>query len=250
MLNRQSTTFIRGCYLIKNELEINLNLEGAWRKRGLLNRLYYWSIFSFARCKSGFPNNNSEARILDLGCGDGFISNRLYQTGIRNIVAFDYNPLAGRINYPFKCITGRIPDDINLIPEHELFDYVLILGVLHHLDFDKVGEVFLRIGRLLKPGGCVILWEPCDTLTLKLMYFLVKFELLRSFGWFKRTYDCLNSESEIIRGFIDFFYEIKNGAYMVRSDRIMPFKVKAIATCWHGKIMLLESPTISGRRQS
>lgn len=228
--------------MIENEMEINRNLECSWKKRGFLNRIYYRTIFRLAYRRSSFPKSESKARILDLGCGDGTVSRLLHDQGICNIVAFDYNPYVLKFGHPFDIVIGRIPEDMNALRGKGPFDYVLILGVLHHIETEKIHDVFASLSHMMPSTGKVILWEPADNITLRAMYFLIRMNFLMIIDWFKRARGSLLSEEKIINDFIEFFYDAKKGRNHVRKEVISPFVVEYSSTCWHGMTYVMVQP--------
>ena len=103
-------------------------------------------------------------RVLEIGCGVG-TQTALIAGSIPNgkLIANDISPksveharerLAGRNNVEF--ITGNI---VQLeIPGQ--FDLIVLPDVLEHIPVDEHGSLFLKIGRLLKPDGQVVIHIP------------------------------------------------------------------------------------------
>lgn len=108
-------------------------------------------------------------RILDVGCYDGFILNKLWHAGYKNLVGLE--PRLGNIERGLAVRTalglqdgachyhGTLGDKSNFQSE-EPFDVVLCFGVIHHIN-DILGFISQLRG-VLKPGGTLIL----ETLTL------------------------------------------------------------------------------------
>lgn len=90
-------------------------------------------------------------KILDVGCGNGFIS-QLYPNF--NIVGIDISD--GMLAHnPQKWI--KAPAEAIPFPDNH-FDYVVCRSLLHHLEEPEQGlrEMF----RVLKPGGKWVCWDP------------------------------------------------------------------------------------------
>jgi SAM-dependent methyltransferase len=110
-----------------------------------------------------------DLRILDVGCYDGWILNRLWHSGYKNLVGLE--PRLGNIERGLVVRTalgledgarhyhGTLGDKSDFQSE-EPFDVVLCFGVIHHIN-DILGFISQLRG-VLKPGGTLIL----ETLTL------------------------------------------------------------------------------------
>jgi SAM-dependent methyltransferase len=97
-------------------------------------------------------------RILDIGCGDGFVSRRLF-AGIdrKEITAVDINLTEERIRE-----LQRLPGEIRYLreaPTEGVFDLVLVMDVLEHVEEDLP---FLAsvVEKHLTPGGKVMITVP------------------------------------------------------------------------------------------
>ena len=97
-------------------------------------------------------------QLLDIGCGDGWITNKLAERGA-NIIGIDHSESAvnfARNQYPkdnFKvCSIYNIEQFQN-----ETFDGVLLIDILGHVqDLEKV---FSQIKTILKPNGFIVASE-------------------------------------------------------------------------------------------
>ena len=90
-------------------------------------------------------------KVLDVGCGTGFVSQLYPNFDITGIDISD-GMLA---NNPYKWIKASAEE----IPfEDNTFDFVVCRSLLHHLDSPSLGlsEMF----RVLKPGGKWVCWDP------------------------------------------------------------------------------------------
>ncbi len=100
-------------------------------------------------------------RILDIGCGPGDIVEHLPNN--TEYLGFDMSPVyinaarkrfGGRANF----ICQQLDEDI--IKEQELFDIVIAIGVLHHLNDNDAIRLFQLAYQVLKPGGRTITIDP------------------------------------------------------------------------------------------
>jgi SAM-dependent methyltransferase len=101
-----------------------------------------------------------EGRGLDLGCGDGILTDILLQeTGPRILVGVDPDPLETRAaaRFPFYERVHTCPGDA--IPEPSgSFDFVLSNSVLEHIP--NLAGTIAEIGRLLRNGGQFLFTVP------------------------------------------------------------------------------------------
>lgn len=97
-------------------------------------------------------------RILDLGCGGGWLSKILSSNGSQ-VVGIDIS--SGLIKVAKKVSPDSagfiVGDCMNLCLKNNTFDLIICMGVLHHLDLDKT---LLECHRLLNKNGSILLMEP------------------------------------------------------------------------------------------
>src|SRR5579872_2546599 len=87
-----------------------------------------------------------DARILEIGCADGWLGKHLKEHGWKNYVGLDLKPPAD--------IVGDIRDWKNLGLEPESFDVIFAFEVLEHV------PCFQECFDLLKPGGNLMATSP------------------------------------------------------------------------------------------
>jgi len=102
------------------------------------------------------------SRALDVGCGSGVIAEHLAETASR-VDAVDANPSAiayarahsthANVHYHLACVE-------DLAFEEGAFDYACCLEVIEHLHEPQIRTLLGRIGRLLKPGGRLVVTTP------------------------------------------------------------------------------------------
>lgn len=98
-----------------------------------------------------FRDGRQSDKILDLGCGNGFLS-QLYPNFDLTGVDISDGMLA---NNPYKWVKGSA-EDIPFPNDH--FDFVVCRSLIHHLENPLLG--LKECYRVLKPGGTLSLWDP------------------------------------------------------------------------------------------
>ena len=111
----------------------------------------------------------SENKILDYGCGTGFLSSTLLESWSGQLSGLDcFDPSKEMLDFCCKKIGGINYDSgikvslLNNINEIENYDIVILNSVLHHLP--SIGTFFQQTSRLLKEDGILIIGhEPNKT---------------------------------------------------------------------------------------
>ncbi len=93
----------------------------------------------------------SYSRVLDVGCGDGFIAHHLSALLSVPVVGLD---VATR---PKALIDYRGFDGRTFPTNSKCFDAVLLCYVLHHVQ--DLESILSELSRVLRPGGLVIVYE-------------------------------------------------------------------------------------------
>lgn len=101
-------------------------------------------------------------KILDIGCGTGFILD--YLPGRIEYTGIDYSP--EYINHARREYGERgtfIQGDITDVADTPMgpFDGAIAIGLLHHLPDDKADDVFSLARRSLSPEGRFVTVDPC-----------------------------------------------------------------------------------------
>lgn len=127
---------------------------------GVYLRLVRQPIFAW------FEANAPGRRALDVGCGTGVLTVALAERGF-TVTGVDHSPGMMRLALD-KAAAAGVADrvtlsqgDIRRLPYPDAsFDVVTCQGVLHHLD-DLHGTL-REMHRVLAPGGCLYVSEPCE----------------------------------------------------------------------------------------
>ncbi len=97
------------------------------------------------------------ARILDIGCGGGFLSNPLAGDGFR-VKGVDRSPRsldAARTRVPLAAdATYAVGDALSLAEAPASYDAVLMMDLIEHLD--EPARAVAEAARALKPGGVLV----------------------------------------------------------------------------------------------
>jgi SAM-dependent methyltransferase len=105
----------------------------------------------------------SEARILDIGCGQGLLVYALNMAGFRSVQGIDLSEqqVAVGQSYGLPCRAVERDYIIDLAKSApETFDLIFLMDVLEHMDKDEQLRTLATIYQLLTPGGRLILSVP------------------------------------------------------------------------------------------
>ena len=98
----------------------------------------------------------AETKILDVGCGAGFLSNALAKEGL-NITGVDLSPESLKVAAKYdetKSVKYQTADAYHLPFADQSFDVLTAMDFLEHVEDPK--EVIKEFSRVLKPGGLFI----------------------------------------------------------------------------------------------
>lgn len=115
-----------------------------------------------AERRAGFYTNlgnlNSKSVALDLGCGTGLFTDKVYRATKAQITGIDISEdLLSQARERQPEVTFKIEDAMNMSFPDNHFDVVFGSSILHHLEMDKATK---EIFRILRPGGRMIFAEP------------------------------------------------------------------------------------------
>lgn len=102
-------------------------------------------------------SKDKNVRILDVGCGDGYFTNKIYKRGYKNIIGLDKSRhmiiKAKRRNQRIRFISA----DFIKFKSRRRFDFIICTtDVLNHIPTEKGYVIFKKCFNLLKNGGYLI----------------------------------------------------------------------------------------------
>lgn len=170
--------------------------------------------------------SGSRSRILEVGCGPGYMSLELARAGF-TVTGLDLSEKCIEISRrfaasdpflkdrgPLSFIAGDFFSNEQLQPNS--FDAVLFLGALHH--FPEQQQVLTRARDLLRPGGLLIAHEPVrDRVTRgnALFVHLLRVLLSAQGGFFKKfaiPESPIQLQIEVEHLFNEMRYELEDGS--------------------------------------
>ncbi len=132
-------------------VEVGVNgLSRRWqrmRRRRKVGRAYDMALEVFR----ALPNSTAGMRVLDVGCGSGYIAHHLSSMLATQVDGIDLAPATeAPINYrPF--------DGAHFPAETSSLDLVLFCYVLHHAQ--NLTVLLQEMKRVLRPGGKILVYE-------------------------------------------------------------------------------------------
>lgn len=106
------------------------------------------------------------ARVLDLGCGEGYVSRQIAKRGAASILAYDISE--GMIEQARQAErrepcgidyhVGDVSQELHLPPQS--FDLAIAVFLFNYLDLAQMQRVFETVHQALKPGGRFIYTVP------------------------------------------------------------------------------------------
>jgi 2-polyprenyl-3-methyl-5-hydroxy-6-metoxy-1,4-benzoquinol methylase len=170
--------------------------------------------------------NGARARVLEVGCGPGYMSLELARAGF-DVTGLDLSERCIEISRryaqqdpfaagrgPLKYVAGDFFSHAALVDGS--FDAVVFVGALHH--FPAQDEVLSRANALLAPGGLLIAHEPVRDRVTKgnaLLVHLLRVLLSAKGGFFKQypvPTDVAARETEVEHLFNEMRYELEDGS--------------------------------------
>lgn len=106
-------------------------------------------------------NKKPAARILEVGCGIGYLLNQLNDIGFKvSGIDFSKEAVDNQINKNLDVVCGNSK---KLPWKSAYFDFVCSMGALEHYTYNifDLLETFKEIYRILKPGGIFVFFVPC-----------------------------------------------------------------------------------------
>ena len=133
-------------------------IQDEYKKLFDLQESYWWfkgKAYLIRKILECNYNSGKSLRILDVGCGTGFITRMLAEYG--EVTGLDMADIA--LEFCEKNgINNVIKGSITNIPyQDNQFDLVCALDVLYHLAVENDEDAIREVHRVLKPGGRVII---------------------------------------------------------------------------------------------
>lgn len=108
-----------------------------------------------------FLPDNKEARIVELGCGDGNLILWLQNRGFNNVVGVDYSK--EQVDFAKKIGVKNVEQgDLRefLKDKKEFFDVIFMRDVLEHFNKEEILEIMESVYAALSKDGIVIVQSP------------------------------------------------------------------------------------------
>lgn len=133
------------------------------------------SVLNIHKTVLSLLKDGKNRKILDLGCGNGDLSNDLYKLGFDVIPCDAYLSDIRKKHPHIKCKFADLNKDFPF--DNNEFDYAVALELIEHLE--NPWYFFREVNRVVKPRGKFILTTPnIENYWSRLVYFLVgKFPL-------------------------------------------------------------------------
>lgn len=114
-------------------------------------------------CMEQFAKPQPGERVLDLGCGPGYILEYL-----PHVEYFGFDTEQRYIDYARKHYGARGRFHCEVFSEEtaarmEQFDVILLMGLIHHIDDKSASSLLHLVSRSLKPHGRAVTLDPCFT---------------------------------------------------------------------------------------
>lgn len=116
---------------------------------------YFWSEIEKAASRL---KHCRDVKILDYGCGEGSLAQKLTQMGVGAVSGIDISEgmiQRARQRVPAATFLVMNGEELHFPDGH--FDIIIGMAILHHLDLKKAS---CEIARVLKPEGTAIFFEP------------------------------------------------------------------------------------------
>ncbi|MEK7629877.1 MAG: class I SAM-dependent methyltransferase [Patescibacteria group bacterium] len=134
----------------------NLNLYGERDFNYLKSQFPSWQKYF-----SVFLPENKEAKIIDLGCGEGALINWLQDLGFKNAEGIDVSSEQIELGRKFGIKNLKEANILEFIRDKgNLYDLIFLRDVLGHFDKEGVLLVLDSVFKSLRAGGVLIVKTP------------------------------------------------------------------------------------------
>lgn len=154
---------------IRRAVKCEYFYKSFWRDPHFINLYIGEMVENYLRMLGVYGGHN--LKILDVGCGAGYISLELARSG-HHVVGIDISKKSIESaketlkSNPFKTGFGSL--EYHVMPFSEIegnYDAILFSGVLHHLD--DLENTVCKAFELLPPDGLILCHEPCHEMWRK-----------------------------------------------------------------------------------
>jgi SAM-dependent methyltransferase len=101
--------------------------------------------------------NSSQRRVIDIGCGPGYVLAQVAQWGFE-CFGIDFNPDVVRVANEYFKIEAKVARVEDLLAVESRYDLALLIHVLEHVE--APAGLLKNICQLLKPGGVLFIDLP------------------------------------------------------------------------------------------
>jgi ubiquinone/menaquinone biosynthesis C-methylase UbiE len=142
--------------------------------------------------------------ICDAGCGDLTLLSQLKTIGYQNLYGFDIdadliNASSPELKNSFSEV--KVGSACQIPFNGEIFDAVIIWGILHHIDPQDYKTVFSEVTRILKPNGKLFIVEPYPFIIWKTLSVIALTLSFFSLPNCKNIHAVLSSEDKLLKNF-------------------------------------------------
>jgi 2-polyprenyl-3-methyl-5-hydroxy-6-metoxy-1,4-benzoquinol methylase len=130
-------------------------------------------------------NLPKQGRILDMGCGFGYVANYLSLESQKRVIIGN-DPAEERIAVAKRTVGDRRNIEFHAVDSRTIaesdFDGAYVTDVLHHVPYDQQQEIIDDLYRKLKPGGTLVVRETDVRPAVRYYVFNLWLELLINIG--------------------------------------------------------------------
>jgi ubiquinone/menaquinone biosynthesis C-methylase UbiE len=154
---------------------------------------------------SGFLKQTKKNDVIcDAGCGDLTLLSQLKTMGYQNLYGFDIdedliNASSPELKNSFSQV--KVGSACQIPFNNEIFDAVIIWGILHHIDPQDYKTVFSEVTRILKPDGKLFIVEPYPFIIWKTLSVIALGLSFFALPNCKNIHAVLSSEDELLKTF-------------------------------------------------
>ena len=158
--NKQEHKIHSNTKLFNKEMELHKKLPKDYDKRYNSDYSLTYQEYLNREIMDYFPNNQ-DIKVLDLGCGTGFLLKSLIKK-YKNVYGVDVSPdMLKKIKIKDKRLKKlAVGDAENIKFPDNFFDVIVYRGVLHHLENPELA--LNEAHRVLKKGGIIVALENCS----------------------------------------------------------------------------------------